>query len=72
MRLSRRIRRRRRNPRVTKKVRELLHKWDLDESSLEGCTPTAYNGAKFGLGDIAHFEPLKTKKTKAAPDCSCP
>ena len=34
---------------------------------MEGCTPTAYNGAKFGLGDIAHLEPLKTKKTKAAP-----
>ena len=55
------------DPRVTKKVRELLHKWDLDESFLQGCTPTAYNGAKFGLGDIAHLEPLKTKKTKAAP-----
>ena len=55
------------DPRVTKKVRELLHKWDLDESSLQGCTPTAYNGAKFGLGDIAHLEPVKTKKTKAAP-----
>ena len=55
------------DPRVTKKVRELLHKWGLDESSLESCKPTAYNGAKFGLGDIAHLEPVKTKKTKAAP-----
>jgi hypothetical protein len=45
------------DPRVTKRVRELLHKWGLDESSLEGCKPTAYNGAKFGLGDIAHLEP---------------
>ena len=43
--------------RVTKKVRELLHEWGLDEGALAGCTPTAYKGAKFGVGDIAHLEP---------------
>ena len=43
--------------RVTKKVRDLLHEWGLDESALVGCTPTAYKGAKFGVGDIAHLEP---------------
>ena len=56
--------------RITKKVRELLHEWGLDESALAGCTPTAYKGAKFGVGDIAHLEPgLETggkgKKPKA-------
>lgn len=54
--------------RVTKKVRDLLHEWGLDESALVGCTPTAYKGAKFGVGDIAHLEPGletggKAKKT---------
>jgi hypothetical protein len=43
--------------RCTKKVRDTLHEWGLDESALVGCTPTAYKGAKFGLGDIAHLEP---------------
>lgn len=43
--------------RVTKKVRDLLHEWGLDESALEGIQPTAYKGAKFGVGDIAHLEP---------------
>jgi len=43
--------------RVTKKVRDLLHEWGLDESALEGIRPTAYKGAKFGVGDIAHLEP---------------
>ena len=43
--------------RVTKKVRSLLHEWGLDEGALVGCTPTAYKGAKFGVGDIAHLEP---------------
>lgn len=43
--------------RITKKVRELLHSWGLDESALVGCKPTAYKGAKFGVGDIAHLEP---------------
>jgi pyruvate/2-oxoglutarate dehydrogenase complex dihydrolipoamide acyltransferase (E2) component len=43
--------------RVTKKVRDLLHEWGLDESALEGIEPTAYKGAKFGVGDIAHLEP---------------
>ena len=54
--------------RITKKVRELLHEWGLDEGALAGCTPTAYKGAKFGVGDIAHLEPgLETggKKPKA-------
>ena len=54
--------------RITKKVRELLHSWGLDESALAGCKPTAYKGAKFGVGDIAHLEPgLETggKKPKA-------
>lgn len=54
--------------RVTKKVRSLLHEWGLDEGALAGCTPTAYKGAKFGVGDIAHLEPgLETggKKPKA-------
>ena len=50
------------DPRVTKKVRELLHKWGLDESSLEGCKPTAFNGAKFGLCDIAHLEPRASRR----------
>lgn len=58
------------DPRVTKKVRSLLHEWGLDEGALAGCTPTAYKGAKFGVGDIAHLEPgLETggkgKKPKA-------
>jgi len=53
---------------VTKKVRELLHEWGLDESALEGIQPTAYNGAKYGVGDIAHLEPgLETGKTKKSP-----
>jgi pyruvate/2-oxoglutarate dehydrogenase complex dihydrolipoamide acyltransferase (E2) component len=43
--------------RVTKKVRDLLHEWGLDESALEGIQPTAYKGTKFGVGDIAHLEP---------------
>jgi pyruvate/2-oxoglutarate dehydrogenase complex dihydrolipoamide acyltransferase (E2) component len=43
--------------RVTKKVRDLLHEWGLDEDALEGIQPTAYKGAKFGVGDIAHLEP---------------
>ena len=43
--------------RVTKKVRDLLHEWGLDEDALEGVQPTAYKGAKFGVGDIAHLEP---------------
>jgi pyruvate/2-oxoglutarate dehydrogenase complex dihydrolipoamide acyltransferase (E2) component len=43
--------------RVTKKVRDLLHEWGLDEAALVGITPTAYKGAKFGVGDIAHLEP---------------
>jgi len=43
--------------RVTKKVRDLLHEWGLDESALEGIQPTAYKGSKFGVGDIAHLEP---------------
>jgi pyruvate/2-oxoglutarate dehydrogenase complex dihydrolipoamide acyltransferase (E2) component len=43
--------------RITKKVRDLLHEWGLDEAALEGITPTAYKGAKFGVGDIAHLEP---------------
>ena len=54
--------------RVTKKVRSLLHEWGLDEGALAGCKPTAYKGAKFGVGDIAHLEPgLETggKKPKA-------
>ena len=45
------------DPRITKKVRELLHSWGLDEGALAGCKPTAYKGAKFGVGDIAHLEP---------------
>lgn len=54
--------------RVTKKVRDLLHEWGLDESDLEGVQPTAYKGTKFGVGDIAHLEPGlatggKAKKT---------
>jgi hypothetical protein len=43
--------------RITKKVRDLLHEWGLDESALEGIQPTAYKGTKFGVGDIAHLEP---------------
>lgn len=67
--------------RVTKKVRDLLHEWGLDESALEGVQPTAYKGAKFGVGDIAHLEPgLATggKKTsgkskgKASSSASAP
>ena len=56
------------DPRITKKVRGLLHSWGLDEAALAGCKPTAYKGAKFGVGDIAHLEPgLETggKKPKA-------
>ena len=56
------------DPRITKKVRGLLHSWGLDEGALAGCKPTAYKGAKFGVGDIAHLEPgLETggKKPKA-------
>ena len=53
--------------RITKKVRDLLHEWGLDEAALEGIQPTAYKGAKFGVGDIAHLEPgLETGKTKKA------
>ena len=58
------------DPRITKKVRGLLHSWGLDEGALAGCKPTAYKGAKFGVGDIAHLEPgLETggKKPKAKP-----
>lgn len=58
------------DPRITKKVRSLLHEWGLDEGALAGCKPTAYKGAKFGVGDIAHLEPgLETggKKPKAKP-----
>lgn len=67
--------------RITKKVRDLLHQWGLDESALVGCTPTSYKGAKFGVGDIAHLEPGletggKAKKTtgkgKAASAQSAP
>lgn len=67
--------------RITKKVRDLLHQWGLDESALVGCTPTAYKGAKFGVSDIAHLEPGletggKAKKTtgkgKAASAQSAP
>jgi hypothetical protein len=67
--------------RVTKKVRDLLHEWGLDEAALEGITPTAYKGAKFGVGDIAHLEPGlatggKAKKTsgkgKASSSASAP
>jgi hypothetical protein len=66
--------------RMTKKVRDTLHEWGLDESALEGIEPTAYKGAKFGLGDIAHLEPgLATggkKKTsgkgKASSSASAP
>jgi len=65
--------------RVTKKVRDLLHEWGLDEDALEGVQPTAYKGAKFGVGDIAHLEPgLATggKKTsgkgKASSSASAP
>ena len=43
--------------RTTKKVRDLLHEWGLDEAALVGIAPTAYKGAKFGVGDIAHLEP---------------
>jgi hypothetical protein len=43
--------------RITKKVRDTLHEWGLDESALDGIQPTAYKGTKFGLGDIAHLEP---------------
>ena len=56
------------DPRITKKVRSLLHEWGLDEGALAGCKPTAYKGAKFSVGDIAHLEPgLETggKKPKA-------
>lgn len=67
--------------RVTKKVRDLLHEWGLDEDALEGVQPTAYKGTKFGVGDIAHLEPgLATggKKTsgkgrgKASSSASAP
>jgi len=42
---------------LTKKVRDRLHEWGLDESALEGCIPTAYKGTKFSVDDIAHLEP---------------
>jgi hypothetical protein len=66
--------------RMTKKVRDTLHEWGLDEDALEGIRPTAYKGTKFGLGDIAHLEPgLATggkKKTsgkgKASSSASAP
>jgi hypothetical protein len=66
--------------RVTKKVRDLLHEWGLDESALVGCTPTAYKGAKFGVGDIAHLEPglatggkkKSSGKGKASSSASAP
>jgi len=55
--------------RVTKKVRDLLHEWGLDESALEGIKPTAYKGAKFGVGDIAHLDPgLATGGKKKSSD----
>jgi pyruvate/2-oxoglutarate dehydrogenase complex dihydrolipoamide acyltransferase (E2) component len=66
--------------RVTKKVRDLLHEWGLDESALEGIQPTAYKGAKFGVGDIAHLEPglatggkkKSSGKGKASSSASAP
>jgi len=66
--------------RVTKKVRDLLHEWGLDESALEGVQPTAYKGAKFGVGDIAHLEPglatggkkKSSGKGKASSSASAP
>jgi pyruvate/2-oxoglutarate dehydrogenase complex dihydrolipoamide acyltransferase (E2) component len=65
--------------RVTKKVRDLLHEWGLDESALEGIQPTAYKGTKFGVGDIAHLEPGATGgkkkssgKDKASSSASAP
>jgi hypothetical protein len=42
---------------LTKKVRDRLHEWGLDESALEGIQPTAYKGTKFSVDDIAHLEP---------------
>ena len=66
--------------RVTKKVRDLLHGWGLDESALEGIQPTAYKGTKFGVGDIAHLEPglatggkkKSSGKGKASSSASAP
>lgn len=66
--------------RVTKKVRDLLHEWGLDEDALEGIQPTAYKGAKFGVGDIAHLEPglatggkkKSSGKGKASSSASAP
>ena len=66
--------------RITKKVRDLLHEWGLDESALEGIQPTAYKGAKFGVGDIAHLEPglatggkkKSSGKGKASSSASAP
>jgi pyruvate/2-oxoglutarate dehydrogenase complex dihydrolipoamide acyltransferase (E2) component len=66
--------------RVTKKVRDLLHEWGLDESALAGVQPTAYKGAKFGVGDIAHLEPglatggkkKSSGKGKASSSASAP
>jgi hypothetical protein len=62
------------DPRVTKRVRELLHKWGLDESSLECCKPTGrlqrrevWVGRHRAPRAPAGFEAVKTKKTKAAP-----
>jgi pyruvate/2-oxoglutarate dehydrogenase complex dihydrolipoamide acyltransferase (E2) component len=66
--------------RVTKKVRDLLHEWGLDEDALEGIQPTAYKGTKFGVGDIAHLEPglatggkkKSSGKGKASSSASAP
>jgi hypothetical protein len=66
--------------RITKKVRDLLHEWGLDEAALEGIQPTAYKGAKFGVGDIAHLEPglatggkkKSSGKGKASSSASAP
>jgi hypothetical protein len=65
--------------RVTKKVRDLLHEWGLDEDALEGVQPTAYKGTKFGVGDIAHLEPglatggkKSSGKGKASSSASAP
>ena len=61
-------------------MRDLLHEWGLDESALEGVQPTAYKGAKFGVGDIAHLEPglatggkkKSSGKGKASSSASAP
>ena len=66
--------------RITKKVRDLLHEWGLDESALEGVQPTAYKGTKFGVGDIAHLDPglatggkkKSSGKGKASSSASAP